>query len=129
MERYNILAELIRLAQADKEFHDIEHQFIRIIASQLGLNDEEFNKILHSTESYPKPKPLGDRMLQFQRLWLLMNVDVSIGENEMSALKTAAIQLGLNPEATNEVIRISSNYPNNLVPNELFIAIFKKHNN
>jgi uncharacterized tellurite resistance protein B-like protein len=129
LERYSLLAELIRLANADKEFHEIEHQFIRIIASQLGLNDEEFNAILHSTENYPKPKPVGDRMLQFQRLWLLMNVDGAIGENEMIALKTASIQLGLNPEATNEVIRISSKYPNNLVPNELFIAIFTKHNN
>jgi uncharacterized tellurite resistance protein B-like protein len=128
-EKYSLLAELIRLANADNDFKEVEHQFIWIIAEQLGLTYEDYKILLVSTEDYPRPKPFGERVLQFQRLWLLMNSDEAIDEKETIALKTAAIQLGLSPEATNEIIRIAPNFPNKLVPNDLFISIFSKQFN
>lgn len=70
-----------------------------------------------------------DRIVQFQRLALLTFINGEISIKEGGLIKSVAIKLGLNPNATNEILKRMPKYVNNVILPEKLIAIYKKYLN
>ena len=128
-EKLSILSELIHLAKVDNQLDEQEQGFIKVIADGLGVKDEDLQNLYENPVDFDPGTTDGERILQFHRLVLLMNVDRTITDAEMSNVKLAGIKLGLNPMATNEVLQRMYDYPNNVIPPVELIAIFVKHHN
>lgn len=128
-ERLSLMAELIKMAKADDKLKEVEFQFLLSLAMQLGVTKEEFKQLFEEYIEFMPPKFEVDRIVQFQRLVLLMNVDLEVDDKEMDYIKNIGIKMGLHPMATNEVLRVMHRYKNNVVPPEKLIEIFKTYHN
>lgn len=128
-EKLSLLAQLVKLARADKEVKQAEYDFLSIIAMQLKITPEEFKTVFEKNIEFQPPKLEADRILQFQRLVLLMQVDQSIESEELHHIREMGIRMGLNPSATNKVLEIMKKHENGIVPPEELLAVFKIHHN
>lgn len=128
-EKLSLLAELVKLARADKELKQSEYDFLSIIAMQLAITPEEFKKVFEENIAFQPPKLEVQRILQFQRLVLLMQIDQSIESEELRIVREIGIRMGLNPNATNKVLEQMHNYENSVIPPEELIAIFQTYHN
>ncbi|KKL63363.1 hypothetical protein LCGC14_2175830, partial [marine sediment metagenome] len=70
-----------------------------------------------------------ERILQFHRLVLLMNVDQVQTEREIAQLKKFGLDMGLRPTAIDQVLSVMHKYPDKVVPPQVLINIFKSHYN
>lgn len=124
-EKLSLMAELIKLANADLEVRDEEIQFLAAVSNQLKLNDEDFKKLINENIDFVPPKNDADRILQFQRLVLLINIDQKVTSSEKISIKNIGLKMGIVPDAIDEVLkRMNSNGGKALNSNEL-IDIFK----
>ncbi|MFN5417756.1 MAG: TerB family tellurite resistance protein [Flavobacteriia bacterium] len=128
-EKLSLLTELIKLANADLEVREMEHQFLMAIAMQLGISAEEFVPLFEQNIDFVPPVNEFDRILQLQRLILLSNVDLENSENELRFIKELAIKMGLNSLAVDEVLRRMHDYENKIIPPDVLIAIFTANYN
>lgn len=128
-ERYSLLKDLIKMAKADEEVREIEFEFLLTLAQQMGVSKEEFKSLFEQYIAFHPPKFEHERILQFQRLVLIMNIDQEMDSEELDYLKQLGIRMGLHPSATEEVLKIMGNYPNKVVPPEKLIEIFKTFHN
>lgn len=128
-QKLGILTDLIKLAKADNELRQIEFDFLLNLAYQLGVTKAEFVQLFEQYIEFLPPKLESDRIVQFHRLVLVMNVDQNTGEEEIKYIKQAGIRMGLNPMATDEVLRIMNTYANKVVPPDVLIAIFRLYHN
>jgi hypothetical protein len=128
-ENLSLLSELIKLAKADNDVREIEFKFLLTLAAQLGVTKEEFIKLFEQYIEFLPPKLEGDRIVQFHRLVLLMNIDGNSDPREIQYVKQAGIRMGLHPMATDKVLEEMQNYPNKVLPTERLIQIFKLFHN
>jgi len=128
-EKLSILSELINLAKSDKLHTKEEYIFLSTVAKQLGISKEEFDKLYKKKAVFTPPKEEFDRILQFQRLVLLMIIDANMDEQELILVRNLGIRMGLNPIATERVLEDMHDYPNKIIPPEKLIEIFKQHHN
>ena len=128
-EKLSLLSDLVKLAQSDNTLREAEFQFLLAIAGQLGVTREDFKKIFEEYIEFHPPKLELDRIVQFQRLVLLMNVDLNINEEEINYIKNIGIRMGLHPFATEEVLKCMHNYENKIVPSEKLFEIFRTFHN
>ena len=124
----SILRELIELSKIDG-VNNIEFQFLLTIASQIGVTKADFKVLFEQYIKFLPPVLEVDRIVQFHRLVLLMNVDAETSEKELDYLKTAGIKMGLNSLATEKVLNEMYKYPNKLIPNEKLFEIFQLFHN
>jgi hypothetical protein len=129
LEKLSLLTELIKLARVDQEVREIEYQFLLAIAAQLKVDPVDFNKLFEEYIDFTPPKDEFNRILQLQRLILLMNVDLESSEKEKLHIKEVAINMGLNFLAVEEVLRRMHEFPNKLIPPDVLIEIFMRNNN
>ncbi len=128
-ENLSLLSELIKLAKAENDVRDVEFKFLLEIASQIGVTKDEFIQLFEQYIEFLPPKLESDRIVQFHRLVLLMNVDNETSEKEILYIREAGIRMGLNPMATDKVLTEMNNHPNKVVPTEKLIEIFKLFHN
>ncbi len=129
-EKLSLLSEMIQFAKADKKFKEVEYNFILAVASQLDISKQEIDILIEEEERQKKSlHPESERILQFHRLVLLMNVDKETSQTEIHSLRNMGLQMGLPPEAIDSVLKEMQNYPNKVVPPEKLIAIFKRFYN
>ncbi|GAB5475226.1 MAG: hypothetical protein Mars2KO_33250 [Maribacter sp.] len=128
-EKLSILSEMIEFAKVDGVVKDSEYQFLFGVATQLGIDRTLFEGLFENETEHVIPKTAGDRILQFHRLVLLMNVDQDQQETEVGQLHNIGLGMGLPPSAINQVLSIMHQYPNRVVPPKVLIDIFKAHYN
>lgn len=128
-EQLGLLAQLVKLANADHEIKEIEFQFIMSIAAQMGVTPEEFRSIFDTYAEHTPPKLEGDRIVQFHRLVLLMNVDTEITQEELTKIRKMGMMMGLNTQAIETVLNEMHQYPNKVVPPDRLIEIFSLYHN
>ncbi|OFZ56616.1 MAG: hypothetical protein A3D92_10630 [Bacteroidetes bacterium RIFCSPHIGHO2_02_FULL_44_7] len=129
LEKRSLLSDLVKLAKSDDEVRDAEFQFLLSISAQLGITKDDFKAIFESYIEFHPPKLELDRIVQFQRLILLMNVDLEVGDDEINYIKDIGIRMGLHPAATNEVLVRMHEFPNKIVPPETLLEIFRTFHN
>ena len=128
-EKPSILSEMIAFAKVDNLVKDPEYNFLLSVANQLGVEHDVFDALFEQESEHVIPKTQAERILQFHRLVLLMNVDQVQEEVEIRRLHNMGLGMGLPPSAINQVLSIMHKYPNNVVPPEVLIDIFKAHYN
>lgn len=128
-EKLSLLSELIKLAKADQELRKAEFEFLYAIAKQLEVSDEDFQKLFDEYIEFTPPKDELERIVQFQRLILMMNVDRSVSDEEILHIRQIGIRMGLAPRATDEVLTAMKAHPNGMLPPEKLIGIFKTFHN
>ncbi|MGS2740645.1 TerB family tellurite resistance protein [Sinomicrobium sp. M5D2P17] len=128
-EKLSLLADMIALAKSDGDIKDVEYRFLVTVAEQLGVEKKTLDHLFFTkVESVPL-KPESERILQFHRLVLLMNVDRSSTPQEIEKIKDLGIHMGLNPLATNKVLEIMHQYPHKIIPPDVLVQIFKTYYN
>lgn len=128
-EKLSLMTELIKLARTDKQLRDEEFNFLYAIARQLEISDEEFKGLFEKYIEFTPPKSELDRIVQFQRLILVMNVDSHVSPEELHHIRDIGIKMGLQPTATNELLRLMGEYENGVIPPEKLISVFKAQHN
>lgn len=128
-EKLSLLADLIKLAKSDKEFREDEKQFIFAIAQQLEISPEDYIRLFKENIEFKAPKLEFDRIVHFQRLILVMNVDGSVDDLELDFVKDLGLKMGLNPLAILSVLNEMHKHPNNMIPPNILISIFKTYHN
>lgn len=128
-EKLSILSEMISFARLDNTLRQSEYDFLFNVAQQLEVSKKEFDTLLKSKSEHVVPKSQADRLVQFHRLLLLMNVDKKTDLAEIEKLHNIGLAMGLPPSAIEQILSIMHKYPNGLVPPEVIINIFKAHYN
>lgn len=128
-ETQSMVADLIKMAKSDNELREVEFEFLHTLARQLGVTTDEFKELFERYIEFKPPRLEVDRIVQFQRLVLLMNVDQDTSEQELNYIRTVGIRMGLQPRATDEVLRVMNNYEDKVIPPEELIRIFKTFHN
>lgn len=127
-EKLSILSEMIAFARADDVISDSEYHFLMSVAEQLGVDQDTFESLFEIEVKKIIPKTQAERILQFHRLVLLMNVDEQ-HEMEVAKLHNIGLGMGLPPNAIEQVLTVMHQYPNKIVPPDVLINIFKAHYN
>ena len=129
-EKLSLLSDLIYLVRSDHAVNEREYRFIQAVARNMEVGDEELNRLFSEDRPpYIAPESEPERILQFQRLLLLMNIDRKVNINEAIALKDCTLRMGLNPVAVDKVLSVMQDYPNRVVPPKVMIDIFKVYYN
>jgi len=128
-EKLSLLTELIKLARCDNEVREEEYEFLMTIARSLQVSQQDFDALFDTYIEFTPPESEFERILNFHRLVLLMNIDRESRSEEIDFIKNIGIRIGLNPMATNQVLRMMDDYPNRIIPAEKLIAEFKKQYN
>ena len=116
---------MIAFAQSDENIKSIEYKFLLGVAKQLDISKEDFDYLIQHPVSYVHLKSHSERIVQFHRLVLLMNLDNEISDNELTKLPTFGLRMGLSHESINQVLFIMESFPNKVVPPDFLIEIFK----
>jgi uncharacterized tellurite resistance protein B-like protein len=128
-EKLSLLTELIKLAQCDHKVREQEYKFLQAIAQSLNVSKEDFDPLFEKYIEFTPHVSEFERILQFHRLVLVMNIDKETSDVEINHLKDIGIRMGLNPMATNQVLIEMNKYPNKVIPPEKLIDIFKEQYN
>ncbi|MCH2234858.1 MAG: TerB family tellurite resistance protein [Crocinitomicaceae bacterium] len=128
-EKYSAISQLIEVAMSDGHLHEEEIKFIHAVGKQMGLGDDELLKLIKSPAPFEPFESELDRIVQFQRICLLMHVDGNSESKEINTVKSLGLKLGLNPKATGEVLRRMNEYENNVIPPQDLINIYLKYKN
>ncbi|WP_418501304.1 TerB family tellurite resistance protein [Flagellimonas sp.] len=128
-EKLGILSELISFARVDHSLKRSEYEFLLKVASNLGVDKEVFDGLLRKESPKVKLKTQAERIVQFHRLLLLMNIDQEQHKKEIDTLYNIGLKMGLPPAAMAQVLEIMHRYPNKVVPPDVLINIFKVHYN
>lgn len=129
IEKKQIISDMIALAKADNKLHEREYDFILAVAGRLGLSKEDVDQIHANPSKVNVLTTEMQRITQFHRLLLLMNVDQEIHDEEMDALRNYGLKLGIRPEAIEQVLNEMKEYENNMIPSTRLIEIFKRFYN
>ena len=128
-EKLSLMAQLIQLAKADEEVREAEHQFLLSISVMLEIDPEAFAKLFDEFIDFEPPALEMERIVQLQRLVLLMNVDLEIDGDELATIRDLGMRMGLHASAVNSVLEEMHNYENKMIPPDRLIAIFTTFHN
>ena len=128
-EKLSILTELIKLSRADKNESDDEYVFLQMIAKSLSVSKEQLDELYNRYSDFNPPKMEIQRIVQFQRLILLANIDMEIDTAETKLIYKSGIKLGLRPEAIESVLVEMKKYERGMIPESRLIDIFRSYHN
>ncbi len=120
---------MIVFAMVDKTVKEPEYSFLLGVASQLGIDKKTFDGLFNTKIKKVLPKSQLERILQFHRLVLLMNVDRVQHIAETNKLFNIGLGMGLPPSAIEQVLYVMHQYPDKVIPPNVLIDIFKAHYN
>ena len=125
VEKLSLLSEMIAFAQKDENIKSIEYKFLASIAKQLDISKEDFDYLFEHPVTHVHLKSHSERIVQFHRLVLLMNLDNHISSKELVKLHNFGLRMGLSHESINRVLDLMESFPNKIVPPDFLIDIFK----
>lgn len=129
-EKLSLLSDLIYMVRSDHDVNEREYRFIQAVARNMKVGDEDLNRLFSDKRPpYVAPETEPERILQFQRMLLLLNIDQRKHKKEKLALKDCTLKMGLNPIAVDQVLSVMNNYPDRVVPPKVMIDIFKVYYN
>ena len=133
VEKLSLLSEMIAFAKYDKDIIRIEYNFLLGVAKQLDISREDFEYLLENPVTYTHLKSHSERIVQFHRLVLLMNIEQEHNEDNNSAgvikLYNFGLRMGLSHESITKVLYLMESFPNKIVPPDVLIDIFKTQYN
>lgn len=128
-EKLSLLSDMIQLAKSDKKMKERELSFITAVANTLKITDSEVQELIENPAEKVVMSSESERILQFHRLTLVMNIDQETSILETTAIKNFGLHMGLPAEAIDEVFKRMGDYPNKVMPPKDLIAVFTKFYN
>ena len=128
-EKLSILSEMIAFAKVNDTVKRSEYDFLFNVAQQLEISKSTFDNLFQIEVEHIIPKSQAERIVQFHRLVLLMNVDDRQDMIEIKRLHDMGLGMGLPPGAIQQVLSTMHNYPNKIIPPDILINIFKAYYN
>jgi hypothetical protein len=128
-EKLSALSQLIAFARSGTVIKDIEYDFLVLVADQIGVDKNTFDRLLKNPVPHLNLKTESERIVQFHRLVLLMNVDREIEPSELQKIHQLGIKMGLNLQAIDKTLAIMHQYENNSIPANVLLNIFKTYYN
>lgn len=125
VEKLSLLSEMIAFAKNDDAIKKVEYNFLKAVAEQLNISLEDFNYLVEHPIDYKHLKSHSERIVQFHRLVLLMNIGREKTQKEIVKLYNFGLRMGLSHESIARVLHLMEGVPDNLVPVDLLIDIFK----
>ena len=129
VEKLSLLSEMIAFARINNSLRSIEHKFLLGVAKQLEITKEDYDYLLDNPVTHINLKSHSERIVQFHRLILLMNLDKEIADKELVRLHNFGLRMGLGHEAINRVLDLMESFPDKIVPPDFLIDIFKTQYN
>ena len=129
VEKLSLLSEMIAFAKYDKDIKEIEYNFLLGVARQLEISREDFEYLIEHPVMYTHLKSHSERIVQFHRLVLLMNIDSGSSKNGAIKLFNFGLRMGLSHESISKVLYLMESFPNKIVPPDVLIDIFKTQYN
>ena len=128
-EKRSLLLEMIAFSTVDGRLHKREFEFLEIVAKELSFDGEVFKDFFHQELPSLPIKSEFQRVQQFYRLALLMYSDGVLHRNEAVAIKQISIQMGLNPVATNRILKLMNEAPNAMIEPKILLSVFQEQHN
>lgn len=128
-EKLSILSEMIAFARVDHSLKQSELDFLIQVASSLGIDQATFQGLLREKPPKVKLKTQAERIVQFHRLLMLMNIDQEQHKKEVNTLYNIGLKMGLPPVAISQVLEVMHKYPDKIIPSKVLIDIFRAHYN
>ncbi|GAA3782627.1 hypothetical protein GCM10022271_13670 [Corallibacter vietnamensis] len=125
VEKLSLLSEMISFAKNESDLKPIEYNFLLAIARQLEITREDFDYLIENPINYIHLNSHSERIVQFHRLVLLMNIDNEKSHKEITKLFNYGLRMGLSHESINKVLYLMDSFPNKVVPPDVLIDIFK----
>ncbi|OBX21627.1 MULTISPECIES: hypothetical protein [Bizionia] len=125
VEKLSLLSEMISFAKNESDLKPIEYNFLLAIARQLDISREDFDYLIENPINYIHLKSHSERIVQFHRLVLLMNIDEESSPKDKIKLHNYGLRMGLSHESINKVLYLMESFPNKVVPPDVLIDIFK----
>jgi len=129
IEKLNLLSEMIAFAQTEDRIETFEYHFLYSIAKQLDISKADFQYLLYHPVTNVHLKSHSERIVQFHRLVLLMDFGEHISSKQWVKIHNFGLRMGLSHESINRVLDLMESFPNNMVPADFLIDIFKVHYN
>ncbi len=129
IEKLSLLSEMIAFARINNSLRSIEHKFLLGVAKQLEITKEDYDYLLDNPVTHINLKSHSERIVQFHRLILLMNLDKEIADKDLVRLHNFGLRMGLGHEAINRVLDLMESFPDKIVPPDFLIDIFKTQYN
>lgn len=128
-EKRSLLLEMIMFATVDGHLHKRELDFLRLVALELNITEEEFQDLFHQETKPILIKSEMQRINQFYRLALLMHCDGVLHEREFKAIQQIALEMGLNLFAVKRVLEMMKKAPNAIIEPIVLLEIFQEQHN
>lgn len=128
-EKKQIISDMIGLAKADNVLHEREYEFILSVAARLGLSKSDVDTLHANPLKVSVLSTELQRISQFHRLLLLMNVDQETHLTELDALRNYGLKLGIRPEAIEQILGEMDDHENKMIPSDRLVEIFKRFYN
>lgn len=128
-DKLGVLSELISFARVDYKLREDEYDFLLSVANLMEVKKSSLDELLKNTTEISVPKTQLDRIVQFHRLLLLMNIDNEQHKKEVEKLHNIGLWMGLPPSAITQVLEVMHQYPNKAVPPKILLNIFRAHHN
>lgn len=128
-EQKSLLSDLILMAKADEKITHGEYDFIHRLASSMSISDEEVRELYHNPLPTKKSFTELERITHFHKMVLLMNVDGEAHEKEKAFLRGFGLELGLRPDAVEQVLVVMEHYEHNIIPSQELLKIFNTYYN
>jgi uncharacterized tellurite resistance protein B-like protein len=128
-EKLSLLTEMIAFAKSDTKVNEVEYNFLLAVAGQIEISKADFDCLFQNPAPHKPIASESERIVQFHRLVLLMNIDQEIREEELIRLHEFGLRMGLNPNAIDKVLQVMGDYENNVVPPDVLLSIFKTYYN
>ncbi len=128
-DKLSVLSQLIDFARVDYKIKVSEYDFLLSVAHLLDVKKSSLDTLLKEKTPIKKATTQLEKIVQFHRLLLLMNVDKEQHKKEIERLHNIGLWMGLRPSAIGQVLEVMHQYPNKVVPPQVLINIFKAHQN
>jgi len=120
---------MISFAKGEDNIKQIEYNFLLGVAKQLDISREDFDYLIEHPVTYTHLKSHSERIVQFHRLVLLMNIDDENTSKDVIKLYNFGLRMGLSHESITKVLYLMESFPNKIVPPDVLIDIFKTQYN
>jgi uncharacterized tellurite resistance protein B-like protein len=128
-QKLSLLSDMIAFAIIDGELHEREYMFLSIIATELGIEKEEFKQLFHEEKRSEIIKNEFERIQQFYRLALLMHCDGLMHDREQIKIHEIGINMGLNPFAMKRVLKAMEQSPTRMISPDYLLEVFQEQLN
>jgi hypothetical protein len=128
-EKLSLIGDMIELSKVDGTLHEREYDFIKMVADELKVRDEDFDELFKLPNELLVFKSEIKRIEHFYRLALLSHCDNHHHEREHEFMYQLGLKLGLNPFAIKRVLHEMEKSPTRMVEAELLLKIFKEQQN